>query len=137
MKAKILNTHDQLCRSSLRVKVAIIPACMHGWCVWRPGYKTDPQSAWYDRGNKHFSDFGGKDWRENRRISLLMAIQWTAERYGFWEWTLNKFRDYVPVQIEREVPTKKKMGKVILVKKRSSEEIKGEHDGHQADKGTD
>lgn len=52
------------------------------WQVIRPGFKTDPNAHWQDRGHKTFTvGIGG-----NRAEAEARARTWAGERYGITEW---------------------------------------------------
>lgn len=46
--------------------------------VYSPSHKTNPQSAWYDYGQKAFVG--------NRADSMPLAIAWASKVYGVKEW---------------------------------------------------
>jgi hypothetical protein len=46
--------------------------------VYSPSHKTDPEAAWYDRGQK---SFGGE-----RERSMAEAVAWASQRYGITGW---------------------------------------------------
>lgn len=89
-----VNTHDQIGHGGVAVTYRPhqfgTPA---RWAVWRHGYKTDPDAAWYDHGNKTFSDFDIRNHKDDP--SLHEALVWASERYGIKRWMRNSMGDYV------------------------------------------
>ena len=49
--------------------------------IIRPGYQTDPDSPWYNNGNKTFLVFG-----KTKPETLEEAKKWASERYEIKEW---------------------------------------------------
>ena len=69
-------------------------AVAHGWCVYRRGFKTDPDAIWFRHGNKYFVNYGSHDKEEKR----LEAFKWAEEKYGITEWTKTPFGDYMDAE---------------------------------------
>lgn len=55
--------------------------------VYRPGYNTDPEAAWYDHKTKTFSG--------NKATSVEEAKAWASERYGIKEWAKTPYGDWM------------------------------------------
>ncbi|MDI3258383.1 MAG: hypothetical protein QJR02_01480 [Sinobacteraceae bacterium] len=56
---------------------------VRGSSVWSPHFKTESNSAWYQRGNKAFI---GK-----RADSFPQALKWAEEQYGITDWLPSPF----------------------------------------------
>lgn len=91
----IYNNHDILKRFGKHghdVYVDYDKAESRGRCshstVYSPSHKTDPQSAWYDYGNKSFVG--------NRKESLPKAMEWASDKYGIAEWAVSPFGGRIP-----------------------------------------
>lgn len=116
----IVNTHIQVSRAGIKPLVSIVVSYgtqkryVDGWSAYGIGFQTDPKAPWYQYGCKWFSSVvRSGTFHERQKAALLEAIAWTSKKYGHKEWTKNKFGAYVPVEVERAVPTRKKMGEVI------------------------
>ena len=83
---RVFNTHGIMFRFGGERDVAI---CYHPTesgracspakaVVLSPHFKTDPESAWYNYGNKAFVG--------NRKLSVPAAKAWAAKHYGITEW---------------------------------------------------
>lgn len=109
---EIINTYDQL-RAAVKagliakekaVAVSYNPrpsgrmgiARCNKSTVYSPFFKTNPNSAWYDYGNKTFTG--------NRNASFLLAKIWASETYGITEWKPNAMRAHVPAIVQDRFP---------------------------------
>ena len=65
----------------------------HGasWRVGQIGFKTDPNAAWYDNGNKTFMVF-----TMTKHQALEAAQAWAAERYHITAWERSPWGSYHP-----------------------------------------
>jgi hypothetical protein len=100
-EAQIINTGDFYAEKG-QVYIGYTPAetgrasrsaC---WRVYRTGYKTDPEGAWYDYGNKTFlvwAKYGEKHSEVKKRV-LAEAQEWAEKRYGITEWKRDPFGSY-------------------------------------------
>jgi hypothetical protein len=117
-----VNTHDQL--RSAGGGVAIMPSYVGtrtqsfcGWAIYRVNGNgqqvvTDAKAHWQDYGKKVFSTLMVKGTpAERSRTTLEMAKKWVAEQ-GWYdgEWARNRMRDYVPKEINKKFPLRKKFG---------------------------
>ena len=59
--------------------------------VYRPGYMTDPNGAWYDYKNKTFIYSGNAEFKEK----LQEAMEWCRIRYGITDWAKTPFGDWM------------------------------------------
>ena len=66
------------------------------WQVDRPGYRTDPDAHWQDRGCKTFDLFNvGGTHKEKKEIAFAEAKAWASERYGITEWARTPFGSWM------------------------------------------
>ncbi len=91
-----INVYDYLNKGDVFIQPAHLPGrtqSVTGWAVVRVGYKTNPNAAWYEYGNKVFSAFSGG----GRKAALEAAQKWAEERYGVrGPWKRNGHGDYLP-----------------------------------------
>lgn len=57
------------------------------WQVYRPGYITDANAHWEDRGTKTFGCWGARGAAEAKALALGQAREWATARYGDQQWT--------------------------------------------------
>jgi hypothetical protein len=88
--ARVFNIHGlvRIAAAAERDVVGVYVAYsgMHGWgapqwSVIRPGYQTDPDAHWQDRGNKTF--IVRHPVRDNKVQAREQAIEWAHERYDY------------------------------------------------------
>ncbi len=75
--------------------------------VYSPFFKTDPNSSWYDYGNKTFSG--------NRAESFQKAKAWASMTYGIVDWKPNRSRCHVPAIVQKHFPIGRKLSPVPKV----------------------
>jgi len=68
------------------------------WKVYRPGYQTDPESAWYDGGWKSFTVCGKRD----KLLQLEVAKQWAGERYKIEAWAKSSFGAWMDAELVKQ-----------------------------------
>lgn len=73
--------------------------------IYSPFFKTDPESAWYDHGNKTFTG--------SRATSFPKAKAWASETYGITDWKPNAMRCHVPSIVQKHFPITAKHVKEI------------------------
>jgi hypothetical protein len=121
---QIINTSDQLKaaveagiitkRQAVAVSYSPRPSGRMGMAqcdksqVFSPFFKTDPDSAWYDYGNKTFSG--------NRAESFPRAKAWASDTYGITDWKPNKSRCHVPAIVQERFPIRQEMPPVPKLK---------------------
>jgi hypothetical protein len=90
MSEPVHNTHEQVGLGGVYISYhaasgrSVIP---NRAVVVRVGYKTCPNAAWYDYGNKTFVG--------NRSASVPLAQEWASKRYGINMWRKNGVGDWV------------------------------------------
>lgn len=115
---EIINTHEQLFRAGGGVAICIFRGgartdYVSGYTVYRVGadgreVKTDPGAPWYQYGRKWFAPGDGK-FHERQRAAFEAAKKWVAGQ-GWYsgEWARNRSKAYVPVEINKRFPIRKK-----------------------------
>jgi len=112
------NTYDQLRHAGGGVAISLNYGgtrqyYVYGYEVWRIGPKgekivTDPDASWFNYGKKVFRG-EGDNFHARQRDALAKAQAWVAEQ-GWYNgpWVRNRLRDYVPEEINKRFPIKKR-----------------------------
>lgn len=93
---RIFNAHELAKAAGNKLYIDYIPgenglrAHYAYWSVVGVGFKVNPQSAWYEYGNKRFS-IAGRDCKEE---ALLEAIEWAREKFGITAWEKAPYFSY-------------------------------------------
>ncbi len=95
---RIFNPYGIAQRANNKLFIAYSPQTLGRMCEnahWQIigiDFKSDPNSAWYNHGNKTFNVFS----REEKQPQLEMAFNWCAEQYGLKAWEKDVWGDYHP-----------------------------------------
>jgi hypothetical protein len=68
------------------------------WQVTRPGFRTDPNGAWYNNGHKTFWVYS----RADKEPKLFEAKAWASERYGIKEWARTPFGSWMDAEFVKK-----------------------------------
>lgn len=119
--AEAVNTHEQLKLAGGGVAITVAKGgarsdFVSGWHVYRVGadgqkIPTYPDGPWYHHGLKWFcvQRGNGRSFHEGLRLALEEAKKWVAEQ-GWYdgEWVGNRQRNYVPKEINKRFPIRKR-----------------------------